>query len=270
MLAATFTGIVGATEVRIDLPPSKALLVIGPNGAGKSSMMRMLLGLIRPREGRIQLHEQCLFDSVEGIWVPTERRRIGFLPQSYALFPQMTVIENAAFGLECQGLKRGERLQRAGELLEELGISHLSGRLPGRLSGGEAQRVGLARALAPRPRALLLDEPMAALDRTTRRRVRRFLVPYLAARELPTVVISHDPEDAEVMSESIAVIEGGSIVQHGSLTELRISPATPFVESFVTATSGSRDSLPIEQDDSEPRLSRAPSNRPSFAGGAGI
>ncbi len=270
MLTATFNGTVGSTEVRIDLPPSQALLVIGPNGAGKSSMMRMLLGLIQPREGRIQLHEHCLFDSAEGICVPPERRRIGFLPQSYALFPQMTAIENVAFGLECLGLRRGERIQRAGEFLEELGVSHLAERLPSRLSGGEAQRVGLARALAPRPRALLLDEPMAALDRSTRHRVRRFLAPYLAARELPTVVISHDPEDADLMSQAIAVIENGTIVQHGSLSELRSTPATPFVEAFVAIASGSRDSLPVEVEEPEPRVSRFPSSRPSFAGGAGI
>jgi molybdate transport system ATP-binding protein len=270
MLAATFTGSVGTTEVSISLPSAKTLLVIGPNGAGKSSMFRMLLGLIRPHTGRIQLHERCLFDSTAGICVPTEQRRIGFMPQSYALFPQMTAIENVAFGLECLGLRRAERLARAGALLEELGVSRLSERLPAQLSGGEAQRVALARALAPSPRALLLDEPMAALDRSTRRHVRKFLAPYLAASELPTVVISHDPDDAGVLGQYIAVIENGVVVQHGSIDELRSSPATAFVESFVARGSGSEAAIAESGSTPIQRASRAPSSRPSFVGGAGI
>lgn len=269
MLAATFTGSVGSTEVSIDLPPTRTLLVIGPNGAGKSSMMRMLLGLIRPREGTIHLNDRCLFDSRAGICVPPEQRRIGFLPQSYALFPQMTAIENVAFGLECLGLKRADRLARAGALLEELAVSNLANRLPHQLSGGEAQRVGLARALAPRPRALLLDEPMAALDRSTRRRVRQFLAPYLASTDLPTIVISHDPEDAGALGQRIAVIEQGVVVQHGTLDELRSTPATPFVEAFLSSAP-SNDESDAADEPSEPRISRSPSNRPSFAGGAGI
>jgi molybdate transport system ATP-binding protein len=267
MLAATFKGCVGSTEVSISLPKAKTLLVIGPNGAGKSTMLRMLLGLLRPRSGRIELHDRCLFDSTSGISVPTEQRRIGFLPQSYALFPQMTAIENVAFGLECLGLRRVERLAQAGALLEELGVSALASRYPAELSGGEAQRVGLARALAPCPRALLLDEPMAALDRATRCNVRRFLAPYLASRDVPTLVVTHDPEDVEVLGGCVAVIENGAIVQHGSLSELRFRPATPFIESFLTLTPAS-DS--VADDHAEVRKSRSPSNRPSLMGGAGI
>ena len=269
MLAAAFKGCVGSTEVSIDLPRAKTLLVIGPNGAGKSTMLRMLLGLVRPASGSIHLHDRCLFDSVAGISVPTEHRRIGFLPQSYALFPQMTAIENVAFGLECLGLKRHERLARAGALLEELAVSALADRYPAQLSGGEAQRVGLARALAPCPRALFLDEPMAALDRSTRCRVRRFLGPDLASRDVPTVVITHDPEDAELIGDCIAVIENGAIVQHGTLGELRLRPATPFVESFLTMRAGA-EVADADADEGSFRPSRFPSSRPSFAGGAGI
>jgi molybdate transport system ATP-binding protein len=269
MLAATFKGCVGSTEVSIRLPSAKTLLVIGPNGAGKSSMLRMLLGLIRPQSGRIQLHDRCLFDSVAGISVPTEHRRIGFLPQSYALFPQMTAIENVAFGLECLRLRRPERMALAGALLEELSVSALADRYPAQLSGGEAQRVGLARALAPCPRALLLDEPMAALDRSTRCHVRRFLAPYLASREMPTVVITHDPEDAEVLGDCVAVIENGVIVQHGTFGELRLRPATPFVASFVTMQARD-DVAPAEPNDADGRTSRFRSSRSRFAGGAGI
>lgn len=266
MLTAQFTGSVGTTRVAITLPPAKTLLVIGPNGAGKSSMLRMLLGLIRPDQGRIALHGRCLFDSEVGICVPTEERRIGFLPQSYALFPQMTAIENVCFGLECLGLPRSERKRRAGALLEELGVSALADRRPSQLSGGEAQRVALARALAPSPHALFLDEPTAALDLATRAQVRRFLAPYLASCEVPTVVISHDPEDAEVIGQSVAVIEGGCVVQVGTIHELRAEPKTPFIDSFVNGA-GAADAA--EGTPSRTSM-RASSQRPSFSAGAGI
>jgi molybdate transport system ATP-binding protein len=270
MLAAELKGRVGTTDVSIQLDPLKTLLVIGPNGAGKSSMMRMLLGVLRPQAGRVLLNGRCLFDSSSGICVPPERRRIGFMPQSYALFPQMTALDNVAFGLECLGLNRTQRRARAGELLEELGVSALAERLPAQLSGGEAQRIALARALAPRPEALLLDEPMAALDLTTRAQVRSFLCPYLAACALPTIVISHDPEDAVLLGHSIAVIEGGSVVQRGSIDELRAQPATQFVRTFVACGSLPPPSLLPKAVDDLGQSSWPLSLRPSFVGGLGI
>ncbi|MGH7897894.1 MAG: ABC transporter ATP-binding protein, partial [Candidatus Binatia bacterium] len=176
-------------------------------------------------------------DAERGLDCPPEERGVGYLPQNYGLFPHMTVAGNVAFGLECRHrLGRRERRRRALELLDALEVADLADRLPGSLSGGEGQRVALARALASEPRALLLDEPLAALDPSVRRQMREFLPSRLRRLELPAVVVTHDLEDATAFGEDIAVIERGTVVQRGSLAELRERPATPFVSELVSSS----------------------------------
>jgi molybdate transport system ATP-binding protein len=209
--------------------PNGALVLTGPNGAGKSSVLRMVLGFLRPAAGRVAVGGRVLFDSAAGIDLPPERRRLGYVPQHSALFPHLTVLDNVAFGLS--GPRRRER---ALGVLESLEAAHLAGRSTAALSGGERQRVAVARALAPQPDALLLDEPLAALDAVARVQVREFLRARLAAMPIPALVVTHDPADAAV-GDRVVVLESGRIAQQGTLAELREAPASPFVSRFLAS-----------------------------------
>jgi len=232
MLSVDVRAQVGELELAIELPEDGGTtVVVGPNGAGKSSLLLTLLGAITPTRGSISLAGEALYSSADGVDIPIEDRRIGYVPQRYALFPHMTVAANVGFGVSGN---RDTRRQRTHELLSDLGIEHLIDRKTYKLSGGESQRVALARALAIGPRALLLDEPMAALDAGARRKVREFLAARLEAIGIPTVVVSHDADDVAVFRGRVAVLERGRIVQLGSIDDLRDAPATPFVEQFVS------------------------------------
>jgi len=218
-------------DVAFEASASAPLLLVGPNGAGKTTALMMILGALRPSRGHVRLDGTPLYDGARGVDVPVERRRIGFVPQRYALFPHLDVLGNVAYGVGAAA--RAERERRAREALAELDVSALAARRPSQLSGGEMQRVALARALAGHPRALLMDEPLAALDVTVRRDTRRFLAERLRALAIPTVIVTHDLADAEALDGDIAVIEAGRIVQRGRLAELAAAPATEFVRRFV-------------------------------------
>jgi molybdate transport system ATP-binding protein len=223
----------GTLDLRVDLELDRETIVVaGPNAAGKSSLLRLLLGVLRPDSGRVALDGSVLFDTAARVDVPVEERQLGYVPQDYALFPHLDVLENVMFGL--RSLPRDDRLRRAKTWLDRLGASHLSHRPPGELSGGERQRVALARALAREPRALLLDEPFASLDLLARREVRRALRGWLREWRLPALIVSHDPADA-VLGDRIAVLESGRIVQQGTVDELRQSPASEFVAGLLDA-----------------------------------
>jgi molybdate transport system ATP-binding protein len=236
MLEAFIRGRVGSLQIeaRFDTRGGP-LLLVGPNGAGKTAILSMLLGMRRPDSGRIVVGEATLFDSERRIDVAVEERRLGYVPQDYALFPHMTVLENVEFArVSGAGRDRTSRKAHSLSILEDFGLSRFADRQTTDLSGGEKQKVALARALAAKPRALLLDEPLAALDPTARRDVRAFLASYLARLDLPAVLVSHDPADAAAFGHRIAVLESGRIVQTGTWQELRVSPASLFVEQFVS------------------------------------
>jgi len=221
-----------ALTVRLDTR-DRPLVLVGPNGAGKTSILLLVLGATRPTRGSIELGGQALFDSSRSIDLPPEDRRLGYVPQHYGLFPHMTAAGNVLFALECRNhLPRAARLERARELLAAFDVAHLENRRTGSLSGGEGQRVALARALAAEPSALLLDEPLAALDVSVRRHLRDFLRGRLAELGLPTIVVTHDADDAAALSDDIAVLEQGRIVQRGTIDELRAQPATEFVREL--------------------------------------
>jgi molybdate transport system ATP-binding protein len=233
VLEVAVQGTAGTLSIDVAFRAAAApLVLVGPNGAGKTQTLMMILGASRPRRGRVTLDGTPLFDDQRGLDLPVEQRRIGFLPQRYALFPHLDVLSNVGYGVTAPS--RAERLRFARELLCELDAESLAGRRPAELSGGEMQRVALARALASRPRALLLDEPLAALDVSIRHDMRRFLAERLRAWSLPTVVVTHDRADAEALDGEVVVLEAGAVVQRGRLAELAAAPATAFVKQLVS------------------------------------
>jgi molybdate transport system ATP-binding protein len=203
----------------------ETLALVGPSGAGKSSVLRAIAGLLRPEQGRIALGARVWLDTEVGIDLPPERRSVGLVFQEYALFPHLDVRRNVAFGGR----------ERVDELLERFRISHLAQARPVDLSGGERQRVALARALARDPAVLLLDEPLSALDAHTRGVVRGELAEVLGELGLPTLLVTHDFEDAAALADRVGVIVDGRILQLGQAAELLAAPADAFVASFTGA-----------------------------------
>jgi molybdate transport system ATP-binding protein len=203
----------------------ETLALVGPSGAGKSSVLRAIAGLLRPEQGRIALGARVWLDTEAGIDLPPEQRSVGLVFQEYALFPHLDVRRNVAFGGR----------ERVDELLERFRISHLAQARPVDLSGGERQRVALARALARDPAVLLLDEPLSALDAHTRGVVRGELAEVLGELGLPTLLVTHDFEDAAALADRVGVIVDGRILQLGQAAELLAAPADAFVASFTGA-----------------------------------
>lgn len=201
---------------------AETVALVGPSGAGKSTVLRAIAGLVRPEAGRIELGSDVLFDASSGVDQPPESRRVGLVFQEYALFPHMSVEENVAYGGK----------DRVKELLDRFAITHLARAQPAQLSGGERQRVGLARALARGPRVVLLDEPLSALDAHTRAAVRAELQELLRDLDLPTLLVTHDFEDAAALARRVGVIVDGRILQIGTVQELVEAPVDPFVASF--------------------------------------
>ena len=188
-------------------------VLFGPSGAGKTSLLRVLGGLSRPDRGRVILHDRTLVDTSQKIWVSPSRRAIGFVTQRPALFPHMDVTQNVSFGLS--GLDRRAQKERAQHMLELFQAGHLASRTPAELSGGETQRVVLARALAPEPRLLLLDEPFAGLDGDLKADILQTLTAWLAARNIPALYVSHDVAEAFQTAAEVIVLDAGQIKAQG-------------------------------------------------------
>ncbi|MGH8947882.1 MAG: sulfate/molybdate ABC transporter ATP-binding protein, partial [Acidimicrobiia bacterium] len=201
---------------------------LGPNGAGKSTAVGAIAGLLPIDSGRIGLAGVTLDEPATDVLLPPEARHIGVVFQDYLLFPHMTVIDNVAFGLRSRGVSRSEAMVRAGTWLERLDLGGLERRKPPQLSGGQAQRAALARALVIEPDLLLLDEPLAALDVTTRVELRRVLARHLQDFAGPRLVITHDPTEAFLLADEVHIIEDGVVTQSGSPDEIRLRPRTPF------------------------------------------
>jgi molybdate transport system ATP-binding protein len=194
--------------------PGERLALAGPSGAGKTTLLRIVAGLVRPVWGRVEIGEEVCLDTAAGRELPAERRRCGVVFQDYALFPTLNVWRNVAYGMNGQ---RRQRQQRAEELLSRFGVAALANARPGSLSGGERQRVALARALATEPRALLLDEPLSALDPDTRREAQRELHRFLAELPIPVLLVTHSQEEAALLADRIALIDRGRIVSEEAL-----------------------------------------------------
>ncbi len=213
----------------VEVGRGEVVALLGPNGAGKTTLLRTIAGLHAVDRGRIVLDGDTLDDARTAEFVAPERRRLGVVFQDLALFDHMDLTENVAFGLRATGGRRRDARRRARAWLEVVGLADQEARRPGSLSGGQRQRVALARALASDPRALLLDEPLAALDASTRLDVRVDLRRHLGATGLPTLIVTHDPIDAHVLADRVVVLENGRVTQQGKLTDLAAHPATGYV-----------------------------------------
>jgi molybdate transport system ATP-binding protein len=211
----------------------EVLALLGPNGAGKTTVLRTLAGLASVDGGSIVLDGVVLDDPVRGVLVEPDRRSVGMMFQDHLLFDGMSVLENVAFGLRARRTDRNEARTRAREWLERVGLADRAAARPRELSGGQAQRVALARALATDPRLLLLDEPLAALDASTRAGVRQELRRHLGAFAGACVLVTHDPVDAWTLADRIAVVEAGRLVQTGTPTDITARPRTRWVADLV-------------------------------------
>lgn len=220
-------------EVSLSLPAAQGqvLVLFGPSGSGKTMTLNCIAGVINPDAGYISVGDRPVFDSRTGLNVKLAGRRVGYLPQNYGLFPHLSVADNIAFGLFSWEKKRAEN--RVRELVALMQLSGLEKRFPRQLSGGQQQRVAFARALAPEPAILLLDEPFSALDATIRAELRQNLALLSRKLDLPVVFITHDLEEAYMLADRIAVYDRGRVLQYGSREEVFYRPATKEVARLV-------------------------------------
>ena len=206
------------------------VVLFGPSGAGKTLTLQAIAGIVAPDRGRITLNGVTLFDSAADLNLPPQRRRVGYVPQSYALFPHLSVEENVAYGVP-RGEPDGRRL--VADMLALMGLEGAGHRRPRELSGGQQQRVALARALASRPRVLLLDEPFSSLDRALRDDLRREFRELHRRWEVNTLLVTHDLSDAFYLGERIVVLDGGRVLQQGAREDVFYRPATRRVAEFL-------------------------------------
>ncbi|MFG3286512.1 ABC transporter permease [Streptomyces sp. NPDC048111] len=213
----------GFNELTLDAEPGTTIAVVGENGAGKTTLLRALLGLT-PRA-----HAELRLGDLDVTGLPPHRRGVAWVPQDGALFPHLSALANTAYGLRAQGVARTEARTIARGWLDRLGVGHLAHRRPAQLSGGQAQRVALARALAARPRLLLLDEPLAALDQTTRAQVRHTLRTHLAGFAGVCLIVTHDPVEAVSLADRVLVLDAGRTLQDAPPAEVTRHPRSPWV-----------------------------------------
>jgi ABC-type sulfate/molybdate transport systems ATPase subunit len=221
-------------EAAFEVVAGRPLALVGPNGAGKTSVLTALAGHVPVESGSIRLGGRDITTA------PPEVRRIGVVFQDFLLFPHLTVADNVAYGIRMLGRRRSAARAAALPWLERFDLIDLATRYPHELSGGQAQRVALARALAAEPEALLLDEPMAALDVEVRAEVRAELAGYLRDFAGPTVIVTHSAADVAALAADVVVLERGAVTQRGTWTQLQTSPTTPYVTRLV----GRRDGEP--------------------------
>jgi molybdate transport system ATP-binding protein len=217
----------------MSIPAGKTAALLGPNGAGKSTAVAAIAGILPIDSGHITLDGGVLDAPDADVFVPSELRRIGVVFQDYLLFPHLSVLENVAFGLRSTGVSQDQAVSRSVEWLSRLGLDGVERRLPGDLSGGQAQRVALARALVTEPNLLLLDEPLSALDVTTRAELRHVLSDHLSAFDGPRLLITHDPTEAFLLADEIHVIEDGVVTQSGNADDIRLRPRTRYAADLV-------------------------------------
>ena len=225
----------GTLDLAVDLrvADGEVLAVLGPNGAGKSTLLRVLAGLLLPDGGTVVVDGTTWDDVPAGTHLPPHRRPLGVVFQDSLLFPHLSVGDNVAFGLRTRGTRKAQARTAAGAWLTRVGLDGLDGQRPGRLSGGQAQRAALARALVGDPALLLLDEPLSALDASTRLTVLAELRGHLGNFGGSTVLVTHDPVDAMALADRVVVVEEGRVVQAGTPVDVSRRPRTDYVARLV-------------------------------------
>jgi len=229
-------GEVAAVEgLSLEVKPRELVALLGPSGCGKTTTLRVVAGFLRPEAGEIWVGDRCL--SSPSAVVPPERRRMAMIFQSYALWPHMTVAQNVAYGLRFkQEVSRAERERRVREILKVVHLEGFESRYPGELSGGQQQRVAVARSLVVEPEILLLDEPLSNLDANLREEMRFEIRRLHEAFGITTLYVTHDQAEAMVISDRIAVLYRGRLVQIGTAHQLFEQPRTRFVADFIGKT----------------------------------
>lgn len=223
----TFDGFHASKDVSFGVEKGQLAALLGPSGSGKTTILRMIAGLDAPDSGEI------LINKAKVNHLPGSKRGIGMVFQNYALFRYMTVADNIAFGLKVQKKNKSEIKSRVEELLELISMQDLGKRYPYQLSGGQRQRVAFARALAPNPQLLLLDEPFAAIDAKIRRELRGWLKEMIEKVKITSIFVTHDQEEAMEVADMVIVMNEGEIEQIGSPEEICGNPQTEFVKEFI-------------------------------------
>ena len=214
-------------DVAFECGNGELLALVGPSGSGKTTVLRCIAGLATPQEGKVSCNGETWLDVRSGAAIPPQQRRVGLVFQHYALFPHLDALENVASAMS--HLPRGNRAARARELLARVNMDGLETRRPAELSGGQRQRVALARALARDPRVLLLDEPFSAVDQLTRRRLRLELAQLRRAIRIPTVLVTHDLDEAQLLGDRLSVLHHGRTLQSGVVQDVMRHPASALV-----------------------------------------
>jgi putative spermidine/putrescine transport system ATP-binding protein len=261
-LRRRYAGVTALDGLNLTLAPGELVALLGPSGCGKTTALRLVAGLEVADSGRIVVAGKDVTEQ------PTNKRDVGMVFQAYSLFPHMTAWQNVAFGLQMRKVNASRRRQRAGEVLELVGLSGFADRFAHQLSGGQQQRVALARALAIQPKVLLLDEPLSALDAKVRARLRDEIRRVQLEVGITTLFVTHDQEEALAIADRVGVMHSGRIEQLGPPTTIYSRPATPFVAEFVGLT----NRLPgvVRSGEVEVRGARLPLVQPDAADGPAV
>ena len=219
--------------VRLTVPPGQVAALLGPSGSGKTTLLRAIAGLETPHAGSIGIGDIVFFDAGRAIDLPAERRGLGLVFQSYALWPHRTVFDNVAYGLKLRGVASADIKARVETALGQIGLAHLAARYPHQLSGGQQQRVAIARALVYEPPVILLDEPLSNLDAKLREEARAWLRTLIVTLGLSAICVTHDQVEAMAIADRITLLNAGVIEQEGTPTALYNDPRTRFAAEFM-------------------------------------
>lgn len=247
----TFGDYKASDEVNLEIEKGKLIALLGPSGSGKTTILRMIAGLEQQDSGDIYIDGVCVNK------VPVRERGIGFVFQNYALFPYMTVFDNIAYGLKLRKEDKSVIRERVTELLALVGLSGLEKRYPAQLSGGQRQRVAFARALAPNPQVLLLDEPFAAIDAKVRKELRRWLKQMIKKIGITSIFVTHDQDEAVEVADQIIVTNAGRVEQVGTPVEIYRNPKTPFVAQFIGESAVLEDYGKLKGFEQNPKYRKA-------------
>jgi iron(III) transport system ATP-binding protein len=219
--------------VSVVVPQGKVVALLGPSGSGKTTILRAVAGLETPHTGSIRIGDVVFFDAARNIELPAEKRGLGLVFQSYALWPHRNVFDNVAYSLKLRAVTPDEIRARVDKILAQIGLAHLAARYPHQLSGGQQQRVALARALVYEPAILLLDEPLSNLDAKLREEARAWLRQLIVTLNLSALCVTHDQTEAMALADSITLLNAGAVEQEGTPTELYTEPKSLFAAEFM-------------------------------------